>query len=223
MRDVRGDAVGVERLQLVPDRHALIERPDLRRPQERLQVQLPDEDDLQQLLLVGLEVREDANLLEHRQRQVLRLVDDQHRARAQRNQRQQEVVERVDQLLLGHVREAPRLRLLPRDDAEVLQDALQQILFGEEWIQDERRERRSIDLLEQRAAQRRLAGADVAGDDDKAFAPADGVLQQIERIGVRLAAIQVLRVRREAERLLREPVIALVHVRAPCGRRQWSA
>ena len=76
----------------------------------------------------------------------------------------------------------PALMLVARDDAEVLEDPLQQILLGQERIQHQRRERRAIDLLEQRPAQRRLAGADVAGDDDEAFAAADRVLQQLERV-----------------------------------------
>ena len=80
------------------------------------------------------------------------------------------------------LRQPAGLQLVARDDAEVLEDPLQQILFGQERIQHQRRERRAIDLLEQRAAQRRLAGADVAGDDDEALAPADGVLQQVERV-----------------------------------------
>src|SRR5262249_34854331 len=107
--------------------------------------------------------------------------------------------------------EPSRLDFLARDDAEVLQDALQQIFLGKKRIEHQRRERGAIDLLEERPAQRRLAGPDVAGDDDEALAPADGVLQQIERVGVRTAAIEILRIRRQAERLLGESVILLVH------------
>src|SRR5438270_9000354 len=94
-------------LELVPNRHALIELPQLRRSQQPLQVQLTDQDDLQQLFLVGLQVREDPDLLEHRQWQVLRLVDDEYRTGLRRNQAEQEIVERVDQLLLRHARQAP--------------------------------------------------------------------------------------------------------------------
>src|SRR5581483_1932418 len=196
---------------LVPNRDALIELAQLGRAQQRLEIQLADEDDLQQLLFVRFEVREDANLLEHRHRQVLRLVDDEHGARLQRHEAQQEVVERVDQLLFARRRQASVARVLARDDAEVLQDALEELLFGEKRIQHERRERRPIDLFEQRAAQRRLPRADVAGDGDEPFAAPNRVLQQIERVRVRLAPVQILRVRRQTERLLREPVVALVH------------
>src|SRR5204862_8136256 len=128
MRDVRSDRFFVERLQLVPNGDALVELPQLRRSQQRLQVQLPDEDDLQQFFLVGLEIRQDADLLEHRQRQVLRLVDDQHGARLERNQREQEIVERLDQLLLGDAGNAAGLDLVARDHAEILQNSLEQIL-----------------------------------------------------------------------------------------------
>ena len=94
-------ALPIERLELIADRHALIELAQFGRSQQRLQVQLPDEDDLQQLFLVGLEIRQNADLLEHRQRQVLRLVDDQHGAGLERDQTEQKVVERVDELLLA--------------------------------------------------------------------------------------------------------------------------
>ena len=86
-------------------------------------------------------------------------------------------------------------------------------------LANDRRERRPVNLLEQRAAQRRLAGADIARDDDESFAPADGVLQQVERVAVRLAAIEIFRIRRQAERLLRKSVVALVHVIGPPRRR----
>src|SRR5207249_9600876 len=107
--------------------------------------------------------------------------------------------------------EPPGLDLVARDHTEILQNPLEQVFFGQERVQHQRRERRPIDLLEQGAAERRLAGADVAGDDDEAFTAADGVLQQVERAGVRLTAVQIFGIRREAERLFGEPVIFFVH------------
>src|SRR5262249_42953129 len=151
MRDVRRDRLFVQRLQLVPNRHALIELPQLGRSQQGLQIQLSHQNDLQQLFLVGLEIRQNANLFQHRQRELLGIVDDEHGARLDRNQREEKIVERVDQLLLADVRQPSGLGVVARDDAEILQDALEQILFGQERIEHERRERRAIDLLEQRA------------------------------------------------------------------------
>ncbi len=184
VRHVRGHGFAIQRLQLIPDGHSLVELTQVRRSQLGLQLELTDQDDLQQFLLVGLEIRQDANLFEHRERQVLRFVDDEHRARVERNEPQQKVVQRVDELLLAHAREPAGFDLLARDHAEVLKDALEEVLFGQERVQDERRERIAIDLFEQRAADRRLAGPDVARDDDEAFPPADGVLQEIERVAV---------------------------------------
>ncbi len=184
MHDVRADRFAIERRQLVADRHALIQLPEIRRSQQAVQIQLADENDLQQLFLVGLEVRQDPNLFEDLPGQILRFIDDQNCARFERHEAQQEVVERLHELLLGDRRHRGALRLFAREDAEVLQDPLQQVFFSEERIQHQRGERRPIDLLEERAAQRRLDGADVSGDDGEAFAPADGVLQQGS--GVRL-------------------------------------
>src|SRR5262249_17959499 len=214
VRHVRACGFAIERLELVADRHALVELTQRGRAQLPLQLELSDENDLKQLFLVGLEVGQDADLLEHGERQGLCLVDDEHRARLQRNQTEEEIVQRVDQRLLADAREPAGLRVLARDDAEVLENPLQQVLLREKRVQHERRERRPVDLLEQRAAQRRLARADVPGDDDEAFAATDGVLQQVERVAVRLAAIEILRVRRQAERLFGEPVIRFVHVLA---------
>ena len=90
MHHVGAGLLLAERHQLVLDRHALLELPQLQRPQHRLQIRLADEDDLQQLLLVGLEVRQNADLLEDLQREVLRLVDDEQRAGAERLEREQE-------------------------------------------------------------------------------------------------------------------------------------
>ncbi len=48
----------------------------------------------------------------------------------------------------------------------------------------------SIELFEQRPAQRGLAGADVAGQDDEAFLAADRLPDLLQREVVRLAAVQ---------------------------------
>ena len=107
-----------------------------------MQVQLPDDHDLQQLLIVGLEIREHADLFEHVGRQVLRLVDDQHGAAVQRHQRQQEVVQRAHQLVLARRRQAAGLERVLRDDAETEEHFAQQLLDRQERVEDERRERR---------------------------------------------------------------------------------
>ena len=58
--------------------HALRQLLELGPREHRAQLGLADQDDLQQLALVGLEVGQQAQLLEHVGREILRLVDDQH-------------------------------------------------------------------------------------------------------------------------------------------------
>jgi hypothetical protein len=102
-----------------------------------------------QLLLVGLQIRQ-MRICSSTAWQVLRLVDDEHGVRLQREQAEQEVVKRLDQLLLRDVRQAAALHVFARDDAEVLQDQCQQILFGQKRVEYERGERVPVDLFEQR-------------------------------------------------------------------------
>ena len=78
MGDIGSDLLLVEWFQLVADRHTLIELPHARRAQHVLEIQLAHQDDLQQLVFVRLEIRQNPDLLEDMERQVLCLVDDQH-------------------------------------------------------------------------------------------------------------------------------------------------
>src|SRR5918994_2285908 len=125
MRHVRRDFVAAEWPKLIANRNTLIELPHLRRLQERGQVQLTDQHDLQQLVLVGFQIRQNANLLEHWHRQVLRFVDNQHGARAQRQEAEKKIVDRLNQFLLADVRQAAALDVFARHYAEVLQNQLQ--------------------------------------------------------------------------------------------------
>jgi hypothetical protein len=58
-----------------------------------------------------------------------RLRQPRHRVR---QQPEQEVVQRINQFLLADVAETTLLDVFARDDAEVLEDQLQQILFRQE-------------------------------------------------------------------------------------------
>ena len=77
MVDVVAGFVRVERRQVIADRDPLPELLQLRRRELVAQVRLADQDDLQQLRLLGLEVREHPQLLERAEAEVLRFVDDQ--------------------------------------------------------------------------------------------------------------------------------------------------
>ena len=65
---------------------------------------------------------------------------------------------------------------------------------------------RAIELLEEAADDRRLAGADFAGDDDEAFALVEPVLQICKRALVPAAAEEERRIGVELKGLAGQPV-----------------
>src|SRR2546430_11955199 len=68
-----------------------------------------------------------------------------------------------------------------------------------------------VEPLEERAQQRRLAGADLAGQDDEALALADPVDELGQRLAVARRLEEELRIRRGTEWCLAEPVELEVH------------
>src|SRR5215471_4235178 len=66
-----------ERLEHASERHPLLELSKLRLVQQEFELRLSAEHDLKQLLLVGLEVEKQANLLKQRHREPVRLIDNQ--------------------------------------------------------------------------------------------------------------------------------------------------
>ena len=130
---------------------------------------------------------------------------------------------RISSCLLA-VASRPVLQRVLRRDAEAEQHFAQQLFDREEWIENQRRERRRIELLENRPAEGRLAGTDVAREDDEAFLAADRLPDLLQCDVVRFASIQKARIRRQAERRLDEPVILLVHalVGKPSARPAWA-
>ena len=123
---------------------------------------------------------------------------------------QEEVVERIDVRL---DRRRPVLRLRRRDP-ELLADRLQQLGDRELRVEDVGDVAALGDLLEEAAADGRLAGADLAREQHEAATSADAVEQVRERLAVALAHEEVARVRRERERLLPEAEEPRIHGRA---------
>ena len=215
---VAGSARRIERAELAAHRHALLELSHLRQLEAFSQLGLPDQYDLQELL-PPFELREDPDLLEQRQRQVLRLVDHDDREALERRQRIEEVVERITELGARRAVEAAPRQIAHRHDAEVDEQRLQQVFAGDERIGDERRERPPIEVGEHRPAQRRLAGADLAAQDDEPFTPPDAGQQRVVRRPVGRASVQESWIGGEAEGLLVEAVERFVGQRAGEPRR----
>src|SRR5581483_748649 len=111
-------------IEVVASRNALRELAQLVAGQQLAQLRLSDEDDLQQLLRVGLEIGEEPYLLEHLRSQILSLIDHEHDAAAVAMGTQQIVTEDVDEIL-----EASRRRVR-YPDAELLADREQELGRG---------------------------------------------------------------------------------------------
>ena len=155
MADVRLGLAPVERRQVVAGGHALRELAQLAAAQHLVQLRLAHEHDLDQLLGVRLQVRDEADLLQHLGREVLRLVHQQHHVAVLGARVEQEAVERVHVVLerrAGH------------GDVQVLQDRAQQLLAGERRVEHERGGGARVEPGQEAAGERRLAGADLAGD-----------------------------------------------------------
>jgi hypothetical protein len=112
-----------------------------------------------------------------------------------------------------------------RDDAEVLEQLLQEVVASKQRIADDRHERGPLEPLDDGAAEQRLAGADLAGDNDQRLPPLDCARHLGERGRVGGALEQEAGVRGQAERRLgksKKPLVA--HVAALyCRFRRSSA
>ena len=106
MLQVLQHLIALEGAQLPAHRDALAQLAQVPTPEILVELRLTDQDDLDQLPVLGLQVREQPNLLEHRGAEVLRLVDHEQDLTPRGVLLQQEEVELVDQL----PRVAPRAR-----------------------------------------------------------------------------------------------------------------
>jgi hypothetical protein len=199
--DVGDDITKRERRQFTAHRHTLVDLPHLRQPQVVAQLRLTHEHHLQQLLAL-LELGEDTDLLHDAERQVLGFVDHQHREGLQRHQRVEELVERIAEVLPRGALQPSTVDVGHRRHAESDEQHLEQVFAGDEGVGHERAERLAIELRQDRAAQRGLAGADLTGEDDEPFAAADAGAERLEGGPVRGAVVEEGGIRRQAERLV---------------------
>ncbi len=139
---------------------------------------------------------------------MLRFVDHDHRMGVQRDQRRKKLLQLRHELVARRV--AARrggIASHARDDAEVAQHLMQQIVGAQQRIRDDREEDPSfVKPFQQCPAQHRLAGADLAGDDDDAFAAAERFGHF--RAGARMRSAEELesQIGREAEGMPPEAV-----------------
>ena len=204
---LRGFRLG-ERTQVVARHHALGQLLEFRTGQQRAQLGLADQHDLQQLALVGLEIGQQAQLLEHAGRKVLRLVDDQHVVLPARVRIEQELVQRIE-VVLGRGAAAAARGV---GHMELVADRLQQLDRGELGVEDVGDVAMLGNLLEQAATDGGLAGADFAGQHHEAAATALHAVEQVrQRLAMALAHEQETGVRRDRERLVLQAEEGRVH------------
>ena len=217
MSDVVLGLRAAERGEMVLGGHPLRELPQLAAGQHLLQLRLAHEHDLDQLLGVRLQVRDEPDLLEHLGREVLGLVDEEHDVAALLPRLEQESVQRVDVVLE---------RAAGDGDVQVLEGRAQQLGRGERRIEHEGSGGARVEPREEIARERRLARSHLTGDEDESAPLAPAELQVGEGLRVALGQVEVLGVRGEVEGLLREPVVGLVHgptSPAPLRRRRGCA
>ena len=217
--DVLPHFVAVEGFEREPPRHALVQLTQLGPRQQRVEVALADEDDLENRAVRIVDVREQPNLLEDVRPQVLRFVDHDDGVSLDGGEGREKGVERLDQFVAGGSSEPRRIL---RDDAEILEQLLDEVVAIEQRVGDDREERLEGQALQHGPAQQGLAGADVAGDDHQGFAPLEGVGDLRQGGRVRGARKQESGVGDKAERRLVQSEIRFVRP-GPGGLIGWHA
>ena len=200
--DVFADFLGRERGDVIAQRDALLELAQAVAVEDLRQFGLADEDDLEELLLLGFEVGEQPDLLEHARFEVLGFIDDQRDVVVGGQLAQQERVDRVVQILLGG---------LGGLQAKLVGDGPQHLGVGQGRIEDQRGFRLGIERIQQGAAEGGFSRADLAGDGDEPFPFADAVQQHVEGDAMVAAQEEELRIRRHIERIFAQSVKFFIH------------
>ena len=184
--------------------HPLGELTQVSPGQELAELGLADQDHLQKLLLRRLQIRQEANLLQHAGAKVLGLVDDQHGPPAPRVGVEQRERQRVEQ----HLEAGGPLRVR---DPELVAHCGDQLDRGEPGTEDHGDVDLGGQLLQQGAADRGLARAHLTGQLHEAPALADPVEQMGQSLPMNVTQIEVAWIRRQGERPLGEPEECRVH------------
>src|SRR5678815_4560394 len=119
------------------------------------QLRLPDEDDLQ-LTRATIQVRQNPDLFEQRDRQVLCFVDEDDGKRVQWRKGIEELVQEVAQFRARGLAQPTCRQIRGGDNAEIDEHDFQQILARDERVGYKRAECLAIKVFQHRAAQRRL-------------------------------------------------------------------
>ncbi len=172
---------------------------------------LAEQYDLQQLVLIGLEVGQQADFLERLQRHALCLLDEQHHLLVFHVPLQQVILQQVHDFVLGGVARHRQRQLVGDDEEDVLG---RNARVGD--VDDFDRIRQ---LQLQHAAQHRLAAADLADHLDNALAAMYRVNQRGEDVAPLAALVEQARIRSNLKRGTLEAEVIFVHAYSPCSSR----
>src|SRR5437762_669767 len=202
VRDVVRRVRVVEGVQVVAEGDPLVQV--LHAPHLHRELRRADEQEGHEEPLGRLEVQQQPELLEHRVvLDQLRLVDDHHAVASGLVVPVEGVVQHVEEL---------RLVLLRRLDAELVEDLAEEVR-GVPARVGEQTDLVVLGLepLDERARERRLAAAVLAGEHPAALAVADRVDEAHQRLLVLGREVEEFRVRRVVERRLGELPVGFVH------------
>src|SRR5262249_30098493 len=200
--DVLGGLIAGERTDAESQRNPLMELPHLRPLKLRSKLGLADQQNLKELRAGRLEVREQPNLFERLEREVLGLVENQDRSLTGAVTLDQEGVE-------GD--EALGLRLAGLGDAEVLEDVLEQSIEGQRRVEHEGGGGGAIEPAQESAEQGCLPRAHLSGQQNEPDVVLDPVRELSQRVAMAPGEIEKLRIRCRAEGLFAQSVEVEVH------------
>ncbi len=155
-------------------------------------------------MFVGFQVGKEPDLFEHAEGEVLRLVDDEQDVPAGGDAFEQEGVQLAQQV---------GLVVAPGVFTELGEDGSQHLGFVDRGVENQGGVEATVGLevVEQLAAERGLAAADFADEDDEALFFEDPVFQMLQGLLMSGAQVEKLRVRCDMEGKFRQAVVGLIH------------
>src|SRR5262249_21039875 len=211
--DVLGGLLGREGTDAESQRNPLMELPHLRPRKLRSKLGLADQQNLKEVGGGRLEVREEPDLFERLECEVLGLVENQDRSLTGAVTLDQEGVE-------GD--EALGLRLAGLGDAEVLEDILEQSIEGQRRVEHEGGGGGAIEPAQESAEQGCLPRAHLSGQQNEPDVVLDPVRELSQRVAMAPGEIEKLRIRCRAEGLFAQAVEVEVHARSYAPPRESS-
>ncbi len=200
---VGGCLLLIERIETRAHGDSLSQLPQPGSGEVAIQLGLARQDDLEELAVADLEVREETDLLEDLVSQVLGLIDDEERrGMTGMELDEQELVERMHHL---------RAREPGVGDRQLLKDHPMKVVAADGGVGDEERAHRHVQVLEQRPEECRLARPDLAHQADEAPALLHPVDECRQGFPVGAPREEERRVGRDRERLGSQAEVVLVH------------